>query len=139
MAGAANSFPDPDASVAPLLVVRDLAQAVSFYRDLLGGVVEQQWDSYARLSLGSATLHLATSSPKTEDKPGISLEPPRDRSTVAGEVVLHVSQCREVHRELLARGVTFLAPPSEPPWGGEVRCFLQDPDGHLIEISQTET
>ena len=21
-------------------------------------------------------------------------------------------------------------------WGGEIRCFFRDPDGHLLEISQ---
>jgi catechol 2,3-dioxygenase-like lactoylglutathione lyase family enzyme len=24
------------------------------------------------------------------------------------------------------------------PWGHEVRAFLRDPDGHLIELSQTD-
>jgi catechol 2,3-dioxygenase-like lactoylglutathione lyase family enzyme len=32
------------------------------------------------------------------------------------------------------RGVTFLTPPHD--WGGEIRCFLRDPDGHLVELSQ---
>jgi hypothetical protein len=25
-----------------------------------------------------------------------------------------------------------------PPWGHEVRAFLRDPDGHLLELSQTD-
>jgi catechol 2,3-dioxygenase-like lactoylglutathione lyase family enzyme len=28
----------------------------------------------------------------------------------------------------------FLTPPVD--WGGEIRCFFRDPDGHLLEISQ---
>ena len=30
----------------------------------------------------------------------------------------------------------FLTPPHD--WGTEVRCFLRDPDGHLVEISQSK-
>jgi catechol 2,3-dioxygenase-like lactoylglutathione lyase family enzyme len=29
----------------------------------------------------------------------------------------------------------FLTPPHD--WGGEIRCFLRDPDGHLMEISES--
>lgn len=39
-----------------------------------------------------------------------------------------------VHRLLIARGAAFLAPPVDH--GSELRCFLRDPDGHLIELSQ---
>lgn len=132
-----HRFPDNDAELAVLLVVGDLDRAVGFYRDLLGATVLTRWDTYARLTLGRGTLHLATSSAETDDKPGIGLAPPPDPATVSSELVIHVADCHRVHRDLTDRGVTFLAPPSEPPWGGEVRCFLQDPDGHLIEMSQT--
>jgi hypothetical protein len=30
----------------------------------------------------------------------------------------------------------FLAPPYD--WGAEIRCFLRDPGGHLVEISQAK-
>jgi len=29
----------------------------------------------------------------------------------------------------------FLTPPHD--WGSEIRCFLRDPDGHLVEISES--
>jgi catechol 2,3-dioxygenase-like lactoylglutathione lyase family enzyme len=29
----------------------------------------------------------------------------------------------------------FLTPPHN--WGSEIRCFLRDPDGHLVEISES--
>jgi catechol 2,3-dioxygenase-like lactoylglutathione lyase family enzyme len=34
------------------------------------------------------------------------------------------------------RGAAFLTPPHD--WGSEIRCFLRDPDGHLVEISQSK-
>ncbi len=131
------SFPDPSAEIAPLLVVSDLARSLQFYVEQLGATAITTWDTYAQLRLGTGRLHLATPSPGSDDKPGISLVAPAERTQLTGEVVLHVRDCRQVHASLAARGLTFLAPPSEPDWGGEIRCFLQDPDGHVIELSQT--
>jgi predicted enzyme related to lactoylglutathione lyase len=46
-----------------------------------------------------------------------------------------VEDCRAAHEELTKRGLEFLTPPLSPPWGGW-RCFLQDPDGYVVEIEQ---
>jgi catechol 2,3-dioxygenase-like lactoylglutathione lyase family enzyme len=125
--------------VAPLLVVGDLARSLGFYEGVLGAVRITATDSYAKLSLGPGVLHLATRSEPTPDKPGIILAPPDPQAAlVHGEVVVRVRDCRAMHARLVARGATFLAPPTIPPWGHEVRAFLRDPDGHLIELSQTD-
>jgi catechol 2,3-dioxygenase-like lactoylglutathione lyase family enzyme len=42
-----------------------------------------------------------------------------------------------VYEALRSRGAVFLTPPYN--WGAEIRCFLRDPDGHLVEISQSAT
>lgn len=138
MSDEAATFPDDDAQVAPLLVVGDIGRSVDFYCNGMGASVVMQWDTYARLRLAQGTLHLATPSVETPDKPGVSLTLPTSARQVTGEVVIQVTDCRTTYAQLSARGMQFLAAPSEPPWGGEVRCFLQDPDGHLIELSQTD-
>ena len=132
-----TSFPEEGAEIAPMLIVADLPRSLDFY-ERLGAQVLMAWDTYAQLRLGAGRLHLATPSPSSDDKPGIALVPPPDRYELSGEGVLHVADCRQVYVSLRARGVVFLEPPSNPAWGGETRCFLQDPDGHLIEISQTD-
>lgn len=43
-----------------------------------------------------------------------------------------------MYARLAAKGTAFLAPPTVRPWGNEVRAFLRDPDGHLIELSQID-
>lgn len=40
-----------------------------------------------------------------------------------------------VYRELLKRGVAFLSPPQDQPWGMRNITFF-DPDGHRYEIAQ---
>jgi catechol 2,3-dioxygenase-like lactoylglutathione lyase family enzyme len=40
-----------------------------------------------------------------------------------------------LHEEWSARGAEFLTPPLDR--GPEIRCYVRDPDGHLIEVGQT--
>jgi len=46
-----------------------------------------------------------------------------------------VAHIQAVHREWSARGGEFLTEPKDH--GPEIRCYLRDPDGHLIEVGQT--
>ena len=64
----------------------------------------------------------------------MSFAPPADVDRVGNAITLRVSDCRAVHDELVRRGATFLTPPYD--WGAEVRVFLRDPDGHLVELSE---
>jgi hypothetical protein len=40
-----------------------------------------------------------------------------------------------VYAEWSARGAQFLTPPKQHQY--EIRCYIRDPDGHLIEVGQT--
>ena len=128
-------FPDADATVEPLLAVTDLSRSLAFWQDRMGGSPLMRWDTYALLQLGAGRLHLAVTGDAPTDR-AVRLVPPRLAETEAtGEVVLRVADCVSVVSRLEQRGVQFLAPPATPAWGGEVRAFLRDPDGHLVEIS----
>lgn len=129
-------FPDPATTAAPLLCVRDLGVASRFWVEVMGGEVEVAWDFYVRLRLGAAVVHLVPAGPAAGDRPIGYAPPAHDAAEVPAEVVFRVPDCRAAHAALAARGAPLLGPPAEPPWGGEVRCYLRDPDGHLIEISE---
>jgi len=49
-------------------------------------------------------------------------------------IVLLVADCRGTHQELSERGVKFLQPPMDHPWG--VSATFVDPDGNLFSVSQ---
>ena len=40
-----------------------------------------------------------------------------------------------MYAEWSARGAQFLTPPKQHQY--EKRCYIRDPDGHLIEVGQT--
>ncbi|MEQ8426133.1 MAG: VOC family protein, partial [Cyclobacteriaceae bacterium] len=70
----------------------------------------------------------------TEDKPTISFKPPSSPDEVSHSYTIRVKDCKRSFEILKERGVAFITPPYD--WGHEVRCFFQDPDGHLFEISE---
>lgn len=47
------------------------------------------------------------------------------------------SVCHAAYRVLKEPGAVFLTPRVDYLW--EIRAFLRDPDGHLIELSQGDT
>ena len=124
------------ARLGAILAVTDVERSRSFY-ERLGFATEATYDDppYATLSLAGARLSLAEQGHDAEDRPGVALEAPRDRSRMNALLVLEVEDCMSAFEELRNEGVEFLAEPYSPPWGGH-RCFAVDPDGYLVELEQ---
>ncbi len=120
-----------------ILAVSDFASSVAFYRDQLGFELEATYDDppYATLTRAGTRLSLAEQGHPADDRPGVAMVGPRDRSELAAILVLEVADCLAAYRELGGMGVQFLAEPFSPPWGGH-RCFAIDPDGNLIELEE---
>lgn len=130
-----SGFPGEVLEVLHLRVVRDVATSRSYYVDILGATVLREMpDVLVFLDLAGARLVLSAAGGPTEDKPTITFSPASDRETVSSELILRVADAHATYRELRDRGAVFLTPPVEFPW--ETRCFIQDPDGYLIEITQ---
>ncbi|MBJ7601469.1 MAG: VOC family protein [Candidatus Dormibacteraeota bacterium] len=121
-----------------LLVVSDADRARDFYRDVLGAELYREYGgtSVVLRFLGSWLL-LVTGGGPTPDKPDVTFAPPADPRTVSHEMTIRVPNCRAAYETLRSRGAKFLTPPVEYDW--EVRCFFRDPDGHLLEISETRS
>ena len=119
-----------------ILAVADDERSRAFY-ERLGFATEATYDDppYATLALAGARLSLAEQGHPAEDRPGVALEAPADRSQMNALLVLEVGDCMAAYRELRDDGVEFLAEPYSPPWGGH-RCFALDPDGYLVELEE---
>ncbi len=83
-----------------------------------------------------AWLLLVTGGPPTRDKPSVTFTTPDDPDRVSHSMTFRVADCRGAYDLLGSRGATFLTPPVESEW--EIRAFFRDPDGHLLEISETK-
>jgi catechol 2,3-dioxygenase-like lactoylglutathione lyase family enzyme len=89
------------------------------------------------LRFAGTWLLLVSGGGPTADKPSVVFAPPADADRVSHAMTLRVADCQAVYEALRSRGAAFLTPPHD--WGSEIRCFLRDPDGHLVEISQSKS
>ncbi|MFI6501732.1 VOC family protein [Nonomuraea typhae] len=113
------------------LYVQDQAAAVDFWTTKVGFEVttDQPYGPDARWIEvtppgGGVRLVLFKAGP---DWPALSQDQPNYAMFAAGDIV-------KAHAELAARGVEFLAPPVEEPWGWSA-VFL-DNEGHRFHLSQ---
>ncbi len=131
-----DDFPTEGVALTHLLVVGDLDRARTFYRDVLGADVYREYGGTSCvLQFQGAWLLLVTGGGPTADKPTVRFAPPQDPDVVSHQLTMRVPDCRRAYEILRARGAEFLTPPHERQ--GEIRCFFRDPDGHLLEISES--
>ncbi len=71
----------------------------------------------------------------TDDKPTITLETPPDPDRVSSFLNIRVADIQAVYADWSARGAQFLTAPKQHET--EMRCYIRDPDGYLIEVGQT--
>ena len=127
----------PDVAVTHILVVTDPARSRDFWVDVLGAVLYREYGGTSVvLRLAGSWLLLVSGGGPTADKPTVAFQPPANADLVSHAITLRVADCQATYAALRTRGAAFLTPPHD--WGSEIRCFFQDPDGHLIEISQSK-
>lgn len=132
-----QEFPTDKVEVTVLRVVSDLKRSRHFYKDVLGAQEFREYGgSSTVLKFAGMWLLLVTGGGPTPDKPTVTFAPPLTSDVVSHELTIRVPDCRAAYRILKARGAVFLTPPVEYDW--EIRCFFRDPDGHLLEISESK-
>jgi catechol 2,3-dioxygenase-like lactoylglutathione lyase family enzyme len=126
--------PDEGIVLTHFIVSRDVERSRRFYSEVLGGeTVRTGEPSIVQLANGWITINVGGG--PTEDKPTVTLEPPSNPNTTSSFLNIRVADIEAVYAEWSARGAEFLTPPQDR--GSEIRCYLRDPDGHLIEVGQT--
>jgi len=129
-------FPMPNKGMAltHFIVSGDVERSRRFYTEVLGGeTVRSGEPTYIALANGWIIINVGGG--PTDDKPSVTLETPTDLDRTSSFLNLRVADIHAVYDEWRARGAEFLTPPKDHPT--EIRCYLRDPDGHLIEVGQT--
>jgi catechol 2,3-dioxygenase-like lactoylglutathione lyase family enzyme len=119
--------------VAHLLIVADQERSRNFYRDVLGGEVVRDSDP-VMIRLHNSWLILNAGGGPTDDKPDVVASPPQSAHVLTSGLNLRVADVQAAYREYSSRGAEFLTLPIDR--GPETRCYIRDPDGHLIEVGQ---
>ncbi|MCU1272849.1 MAG: glyoxalase [Bryobacterales bacterium] len=120
--------------VAHFLTVKDQSKSKEFYVRILGGkVIKAENPCYIKLA--NSWIILNTGGGPTPDKPEVFLEAPRDLNTVNSFLNLRVADIWACYSQWKAKGAQFLTEPLDNQ-GWELRCYMRDPDGYLIEVGQ---
>ena len=128
-------FPAPAEGIVltHFIVSADVSRARRFYADVLGG--EVLWDGEPSIvALANSWIIINAGGGPTDDKPAVTLETPSDPDRVSSFLNIRVADINAVYDEWSARGAEFLTPPKQHEF--EIRCYIRDPDGHLIEVGQ---
>lgn len=116
------------------LIVRDIPRSVEFYRDVLGATVLRQGEP-TFLRLGNIWLTINGGGGPTDDKPEVVASPPRDPNVLSIFLNLRVTDIRRYYELWSSRGAPFITEPKVH--ATELRCYMRDPDGYLIEVGET--
>jgi catechol 2,3-dioxygenase-like lactoylglutathione lyase family enzyme len=129
-------FPAPSEGIVltHFIVSDDVGRSRRFYTDVLGGEVVLEGEPTI-VALANGWIIINVGGGPTEDKPSVTLETPPDPDRVSSFLNIRVADIGAVYADWSARGAEFLTPPIDR--GREIRCYLRDPDGHLIEVGQS--
>jgi catechol 2,3-dioxygenase-like lactoylglutathione lyase family enzyme len=131
-----DGFPAPEQGlvVTYFLTVRDVRNSREFYAGIFGGRVVLA-ENPATVRIANTWIIMNPGGEPTPDKPDVTLTPPRPGDPVSAFLNVRVADIAAFYAEAGAKGAHFLTPPQDRK--SELRCYLRDPDGYLIEIGQT--
>jgi predicted enzyme related to lactoylglutathione lyase len=107
--------------------VTDWEKTLEFYSETLGMPIAFAGPEAGRAELDSGAAHPALERVDPSDA---------EAADLTGRFVavsLQVEDIQATYEELATRGVEFLGPPEEQPWGG-VLAHLRDPEGNVLTL-----
>ena len=87
------------------------------------------------LRLGNIWLTINVGGGPTDDKPEVLASPLRDQNILSIFLNLRVTDIRRCYDLWSSLGARFITEPKVH--ATELRCYMRDPDGYLIEVGQT--
>ncbi len=124
--------------LAHFIVSDDVERSRRFYTDVLGGktvISGEAGDEVTYVALANSWIIINLGGGPTDDKPTVTLQRLPDPDRVSSFLNIRVADIQAVYGEWSARGAEFLTPPKQHET--EIRCYVRDPDGYIIEVGQT--
>jgi predicted enzyme related to lactoylglutathione lyase len=126
-------IPETGAVLTTLLIVRDVDRSREFYERVLDATLIRKRDPCI-LRFQNSYIVINGEGGPTDDKPNVQAQAPSNANTLSCAMNIRVRDVRATYEQWRARGGEFLTPPKDHPL--EIRCYLRDPDGYLIEVGQ---
>src|SRR6266516_1322181 len=128
-------FPAPSEGfvLTHFIVSADVPRSAAFYSGVLGGEVVMEGEPTI-IQLANSWVIINVGGGPTDDKPEVVLETPPDQNRVSAFLNIRVADIQACYEEWSSKGAEFLTEPKQHT--SEIRCYMRDPDGHLIEVGQ---
>jgi catechol 2,3-dioxygenase-like lactoylglutathione lyase family enzyme len=124
-------------SVAYFLTVADIDRSARFYETVFGGRILSRGDSSGApgyIQIANTWLLVNVGGGPTPDKPSVTLSVP-DPDHINSFMNIRVADIQACYGLWKSRGAEFITEPLVKY--GEIRCYIRDPDGYIIEVGQS--
>ncbi|MEV6139088.1 VOC family protein [Nocardia sp. NPDC051990] len=125
--------PEQGLLVTHFLTVSDVARSRTFYADIFGGRVVLN-ENPCIVKVANSWIIMNPGGGPTPDKPDVVLRPPEATDIVSAFLNVRVADIAAFYSDARRKGAEFLTEPLDRK--AEIRCYMRDPDGYLIEIGQ---
>ena len=125
-------------SIAHFLTVVDIERSARYYEKVFGARILSLGDGNAPgyLQLANIWIIVNEGGGPTPDKPTVTLSVP-DPDHISSFMNFRVGDIQACYELWKSRGAEFITEPMEKY--GEIRCYMRDPDGYIIEVGQSTT
>ncbi len=123
-------------SIAYFLTVADIERSARYYEKIFGARILSLGDGNAPgyVQIANTWLILNVGGGPTHDKPTVTLSVP-DPNHINSFMNFRVADIQSCYRLWTSRGAEFITEPIAKY--GEIRCYIRDPDGYIIEVGQS--
>ena len=130
-------YPREGSIVTQYITVADIERSARFYEKVFGGRIQSLGDSKGasgHIQIANTWLIVNVGGGPTPDKPTVTLSVP-DPDHISSFMNLRVADIQACYELWRSRGAEFITPPI--PKYGEIRCYIRDPDGYIIEVGES--
>ena len=130
--------PQDGFTIAHFLTVSDIERSARFYERVFGGRILSGGDSSGApgyIQIANTWLIVNVGGGPTPDKPSVTLSVPADPDSVSSFMNIRVADIQASYELWRNREAEFITEPKDKY--GEIRCYIRDPDGYIIEVGQS--
>lgn len=117
------------------LTVDNAKRSAEFYARVFGGNIVREGEPTI-IEIANSWLILNVGGGPTDDKPTVTLRTPHNPDEVSSFINIRVADIHWCYEEWRKRGAHFLTEPKDHQF--EIRCYIRDPDGYIIEVGQSK-
>ncbi len=126
-------------TITHFLTVADIERSARYYEKVFGGRILSLGDSKGasgHIQIANTWLIVNVGGGPTPDKPTVTLRTPPNPDEISSFMNIRVADIQACYELWKSRGATFLTEPLDKY--GEIRCYIRDPDGYIIEVGQSK-